>query len=272
MGNKHRRLVEKRVKELSFSEFFSKFSPQIFFSPPKKFSHFHFLCISGCFMPSWVLKKMFTSNYFSPQIFSGWSKVRHNATKHFFFFFFFARCLNTDIFFAEVQSQYIWKKEVQQGLFHLTSLSFETKQIPHRMIGQLCRRQTSFVCKSYLLRKAGLVNCTPSGHAGIFLQSFFFSSENAVFLLCYREQRQISVNLGMPSKWNVFTKVDGNAKRKFNECVFFFLVSKNFDIILQATAFKRPITVIRDLFTNSVLDISWCVVYFLSVCTLLLNE
>ena len=28
------------------------------------------------------------SKNFSPQIFSGWSKARHNTTKHFFFFFF----------------------------------------------------------------------------------------------------------------------------------------------------------------------------------------
>ena len=32
---------------------------QIFFSPPKKFPTFTFLCISGCFMPSWVLKRKF---------------------------------------------------------------------------------------------------------------------------------------------------------------------------------------------------------------------
>ncbi len=42
-----------------------------FFSPLKKFSHFHFfLWIFGCFMPSWVFQKKFHS------------KVRHNATKH----------------------------------------------------------------------------------------------------------------------------------------------------------------------------------------------
>ena len=37
--------------------FFKKFFHPNFFSPPKIFSHFHFLCISGCFMPSWVVKK-----------------------------------------------------------------------------------------------------------------------------------------------------------------------------------------------------------------------
>ena len=48
-----------------------------FFTSKKFFPTFTFLCISGCFMLSWVLKKIFTQN------FSGWSKARHNATKHF---------------------------------------------------------------------------------------------------------------------------------------------------------------------------------------------
>ena len=59
------------------------FFTQIFFPPLKKnCSHFHFLCISGCFMLSWVLK------------FCGWSKARHNAAKHSSIF----ECLNSTFF------------------------------------------------------------------------------------------------------------------------------------------------------------------------------
>ncbi len=67
-------------KQLSFlgKKFFKIFfSPKIFFHLQKNFPTFNFLCISGCFMPSWLLKKNFTQNFF------GWSKARHNATKHF---------------------------------------------------------------------------------------------------------------------------------------------------------------------------------------------
>ena len=60
-----------------------------FFHLQNFFPTFTFLCISGCFMPSWVLKKVFTPNFFSPKNFllsCGWSKARPNATKHSRFF------------------------------------------------------------------------------------------------------------------------------------------------------------------------------------------
>ena len=58
-------------KQLLFLEkqffFFSKF----FFHLQKNFPTFNSLCISRCFMPSWVLKKTFTQNFFSLKIFLG---------------------------------------------------------------------------------------------------------------------------------------------------------------------------------------------------------
>ncbi len=63
------------IQNFFHSKFF--FIQIFFFHLQKNFPTFTFLCISGCFMLSWVLKKIFTQN------FSGWSKARHNATKHF---------------------------------------------------------------------------------------------------------------------------------------------------------------------------------------------
>ncbi len=47
--------------------YFSKF----FFTSKKNFLTFNFLCISGCFMPFWVLKTIFTQNFFSPKFLLG---------------------------------------------------------------------------------------------------------------------------------------------------------------------------------------------------------
>ena len=63
--------------------FFSKF----FFHLHQYFPTFTFKCISGCFMPSWVLNKIFPANFFFftqnlSSMSCGWSKARHNATKH----------------------------------------------------------------------------------------------------------------------------------------------------------------------------------------------
>ncbi len=44
--------------QIFFFFFIQNFFPRKFFSPPNKFSRFHFLCISRSFMPSWVLKKI----------------------------------------------------------------------------------------------------------------------------------------------------------------------------------------------------------------------
>ncbi len=66
-------LISRQLRQFQATFIFikKKFHPQILFSPPKKFPTFTFLCISGCFRPSWVLKKIFTPNCFSPRNYLG---------------------------------------------------------------------------------------------------------------------------------------------------------------------------------------------------------
>ena len=61
-------------KQLLFSEIYFYlfiFFFKIFFHLQKNFPTFNFLCISGCFMPFWVLKTIFTQNFFSPKFLLG---------------------------------------------------------------------------------------------------------------------------------------------------------------------------------------------------------
>ncbi len=66
-------------KKIFLSIYFSNcFSPKLFFHFQKKFPTFTFLCIFGCYMPSWVLKKNFTPNFLTP-IFSDELCVKQGA-------------------------------------------------------------------------------------------------------------------------------------------------------------------------------------------------
>ena len=82
-------------------------------SPPKRFSHFHFLCISACFMPSWVLKKISPQIFFLPKNFLQWavaeaSKASHNATKHSSLIYLWPTDYNVNEFLKMYEGHHDW--------------------------------------------------------------------------------------------------------------------------------------------------------------------